>query len=126
MTTRTRTNNRPGSRLKTPKGHELAPLSVYPNSIEQDMDYNWSESVSHNAPSSVADMDNLVYLYLSEMGQTAKLNAREEKILGSRIEQGKYLDNLEQDINLRNGRQPLASEIFLELLTELGKSRELF
>ena len=67
-------------------------------------------------------MDNLVYLYLSEMGQTPKLNAAEEKDLGSRIEQGKYLAKLDQDVN-QIGHKPAASALVRELINIFCKQR---
>jgi RNA polymerase primary sigma factor len=126
MTTRTRTSYQAGSRSKKSKAQDLTPFPNYPLSIEPEVEETWHESENRNSPSSVADMDNLVYLYLSEMGQTPKLNAQEEKKLGSRIEQGKYLTQLEQEINVKQDRLPLAAEVLIELLDNFSRDGQVF
>jgi RNA polymerase primary sigma factor len=60
------------------------------------------------------------------MGQTPKLNAQEEKTLGSRIEQGKYLSQLESDLRSQNGSVPAATDIMIELLQRFCDSGDVF
>jgi RNA polymerase sigma factor (sigma-70 family) len=114
--------------LKTRKG-EVNEKQLFPNNsnpVESDLTENWQESESHSSPSGVADMDNLVYLYLSEMGQTPKLTASEEKDLGSKIEQGKYLARVEQELSERLDSLPLSSDILLEVVNRFNDSAKVF
>jgi RNA polymerase primary sigma factor len=97
-------------------------LSIPPFTAAPELDENWHESETRNGPTSVADMDNLVYLYLSEMGQTPKINAAKEKELGSRIEQGRFLYALEAELKLKLESSPLPSDIMLALLERLHKA----
>jgi RNA polymerase primary sigma factor len=97
-------------------------LSIPPFAASIESDDNWHESETRNGPTSVADMDNLVYLYLSEMGQTPKINGAKEKELGSRIEQGRFLTRLEGQLKVRLESTPLSSDIMLELLERFQKA----
>jgi RNA polymerase primary sigma factor len=118
MTTKTRISELSNSKIvKTslPEGPAKTPSKPF-------ADEKWIDNDNHNSPSSVADMDNLVYLYLSEMGKTPKLNAVEEKVLGSRIEQGRYLEEIEQDLINRSIYLTKASDIILELVNRLADS----
>jgi RNA polymerase primary sigma factor len=94
--------------------------------LEPFHDDTWQENTSRCSPSGVADMDNLVYLYLSEMGQTPKLTAADEKILGSQIEQAKHFSNLETELNNIKGQLPKASEMMLALVERFSQSAHLF
>ncbi len=58
-------------------------LTIPPFAAVADLDEQWHEHDNKNGPTSVGDMDNLVYLYLSEMGQTPKINAAKEKELAA-------------------------------------------
>jgi RNA polymerase primary sigma factor len=126
MTTKTRPISKHDYKIKkeTPKEQQLIP--IYPNTGDAELEENWQSGDSHNAPTSVADMDNLVYLYLSEMGQTPKLNAAEEKRLGSSIEQGKYLDQIEQALLSRYDSLPLGSEVLFELIERFCQVGRIF
>ena len=126
MTTKTRTTG--GTGLKTRKGsiHENQLVGNHTNRVESDLTENWQDGESHSSPNSVADMDNLVYLYLSEMGQTPKLTASQEKELGSRIEQGKYLALLEKELNEKLDSLPLPSDILMEVTQRFGQSATVF
>ena len=81
---------------------------------------------SQTYANSVSDMDNLVYIYLSEMGQTPKLNAADEKVLGSLIEQGKYLSQIEQELNAKYDKFPKATEVLLALTESFIKTGIVF
>jgi RNA polymerase sigma factor (sigma-70 family) len=120
MTTKTRTTG--GTGLKTRKGsiHEKQLLGNHINRVEADLTENWQDGESHSSPNSVADMDNLVYLYLSEMGQTPKLTASQEK------EQGKYLALLEKELYAKLDSLPLASDILMEVMQRFGESATVF
>jgi RNA polymerase primary sigma factor len=98
-------------------------LVIPPFAASADLEENWHETETRNGPTSVADMDNLVYLYLSEMGQTPKINAAKEKELGSRIEQGRFLASLEGKLKVKLESIPLPSDIMLELLERFQKAQ---
>jgi RNA polymerase primary sigma factor len=125
MTTKTRINSRILEKSLKPDLNPIR-LSSYAISSETYQEDNWQDNIPRNSPTGVADMDNLVYLYLSEMGQTPKLTAADEKFLGSQIEQGKYLNNLEVEIRNFLDRQPKAAEIMSSLVTHFSKSAKLF
>jgi len=112
MTTQTKSTRNE----KKDAASDPALIHAYSNSTDVAFEGPLIESETRNAPSGVADMDNLVYLYLSEMGKTPKLNAAEEKDLGSLIEQGKYLTTIEQEMKNRLGRAPASSELLEELI----------
>ncbi len=65
-------------------------------------------------------------LYLDELGQTPLLNAEEEKVLGSQIEEGKHLVRLEKDWLAEHGGQPSAIDLLLSLVERLSRARLLF
>jgi RNA polymerase primary sigma factor len=126
MVTQTRTNNKTDYRSKIKSSRNQEILHGYPNPVGSQTDENWVETESRVSPNGVADMDNLVYIYLSEMGQTPKLNAADEKSLGSKIEQGMYLGKLENESLSLDGRKPSSSDILLTLADRFGKSGKLF
>ena len=65
-------------------------------------------------------------LYLAEVGQTPLLNAEEERVLGSQIEEGKHLSRLEEDWVAEHGAQPSAIDLLLVLLEHFSRARLLF
>jgi RNA polymerase primary sigma factor len=65
-------------------------------------------------------------LYLAECSQTPLLNAKEEKTLGSWIEDGKYLLRLEQELVAQNGFPPSETDLLLELTRRFSQSGPLF
>ncbi len=123
MTTKARTINT-SEKPHRNKIEENLDINVIKN--ETRVEDNWPEGESNISLNSVADMDNLVYLYLSEMGQTPKLNAAEEKILGSRIEQGKYLLKLEQELKADPSEVIISSVLTREILTRFCEFGDLF
>ena len=70
--------------------------------------------------------DDPIDLYLAECSRTPLLTAREEKTLGSRIEDGKYLSQLEQELVDRNGLPPSETDLLLELARHFAESGILF
>jgi len=62
-------------------------------------------------------------LYLAEVGQTPLLNAEEERVLGSQIEEGKHLVRLEEDWLAEHGGQPSAIDLLLALVERLSRAR---
>ena len=65
-------------------------------------------------------------LYLDEVGQTPLLNAKEEKMLGSQVEEGKYLVRLEEKWIAEHGTEPSAIDLLLALVERFGRERLLF
>jgi len=123
MTTKTRTrgDSNNAKTRKTSTDELLFPVFT----PETELDENLHTGESRSSPTGVADMDNLVYLYLSEMGQTPKLNALEEKQLGSRIEQGNYLERIEQNLMLQD-ENAQRSEILFTILDRFIEAGEVF
>jgi RNA polymerase primary sigma factor len=70
--------------------------------------------------------EDLLNLYLAEVGQTPLLNAEEEKVLGSQIEEGKHLVRLEEDWVAEHGAQPSAIDLLLVLVERFSRARLLF
>ncbi len=99
---------------------------AYSSPAEPFSEERWQENESGHSPTSIGDTDNLVYLYLSEMGQTAKLNAAEEKRLGSQIEQEKYLSGLVSEIVGDSGLEPAPARVMQTLLERFGQYPQLF
>ena len=124
MTTKTRISN---TTSEKPRRNKLG-IPPYVNIITSGprLEENWPDSEPNISLNGVADMDNLVYLYLSEMGQTPKLNAAEEKILGSRIEQGRYLLELEQELKTASSQVIISSVLMREILYRFCEHRDLF
>ena len=124
MTTKTRMSTRTGSKNGkiNPKEILLTPEYAIPGEIE--LGETWSESEPQHSPSSIGDTENLVYQYLSEMGQTPKLNASEEKQLGSRIEREKYLTTLETELTNKLQHVPAGLDLLLALADKfIGSGR---
>ena len=123
MTTRTRkSNNTVKSDMRSVTREKL----LYPSPAAGDWEENWHDNDSQTYANSVSDTDNLVYIYLSEMGQTPKLNAADEKVLGSLIEQGKYLSQIEQELNAKYDKFPKATEVLLALIESFIKTGTVF
>ena len=67
--------------------------------------------------------EDLLNLYFAEVGQTPLLNAEKEKVLGSQIEDGRYLARLEEDWVAKYGAQPSAIDLLLTLAERLSWAR---
>jgi RNA polymerase primary sigma factor len=126
MTTKTRTKTNTGQNTKQDASRDKLLFPLNQNQVEPELEETWQAGETSNAPTGVADMDNLVYLYLSEMGQTPKLNAAEEKTLGSQIEQGNYISQLEANFAAKNEKALQASEMLAELLADFLKTGKVF
>jgi len=70
--------------------------------------------------------EDLLNLYLDGVGQTALLNAEEERVLGSQIEEGKHLYRLEKERLAGQGAQPSAIDLLLALGKRLSRASLLF
>jgi RNA polymerase primary sigma factor len=67
--------------------------------------------------------EDLLNLYLDEVGQTPLLNVGEERALGSQIEDGKHLVRLEEDWIAEHGAQPSAIDLLIALAERLSRAR---
>ena len=63
-------------------------------------------------------------LYLHEIGRVPLLSASNEKTIARRIEIGKRVTIVKKGLE-KNGKCATASETYLEIIRELGKSREI-
>jgi RNA polymerase primary sigma factor len=70
--------------------------------------------------------EDLLNLYLGEVGQTPLLTVYETKMLASQIEDGKHLVRLKKDWIAERGTQPSAIELLLDLVERLTRMRLLF
>jgi len=70
--------------------------------------------------------DDLLNLYLDEVGQRALLNAEEERVLGSQIEEGKHLSRLEKERLAGQGAQPSAINLLLASGKRLSRADLVF
>jgi RNA polymerase sigma factor (sigma-70 family) len=67
-----------------------------------------------------------ISLYLSDCRQTPLLNVKEERLLGSQMEEGKYISKLEQKLTKKYGDRPAGFEILLLLLERFNKTSSIF
>ena len=67
-------------------------------------------------------IDDSARMYLQEIGRVPLLKATEERRLSSRIEQGRYLDKIEDMHFKKHKRLPSATEIVIHLISQLSKA----
>ena len=67
-------------------------------------------------------IDDSARMYLQEIGRVSLLKAHEEKTLSRKIEQGRYLENIEDAYFIRYKSFPPAVEIVTHLLSQLTKA----
>ena len=70
-------------------------------------------------------MDDPVRMYLREIGNVSLLNANEEKVLASKMEQDRHIKNIKNDWLARNGTTPSATDVMLTILEQLCQSATL-
>jgi len=126
MTTVTRQESRSKLNARKESIRKRTASAEKSSTADSDLELQWNDTEVNNAPSTVADMDNLVYLYLSEMGQYSKLSGKEEKKLGSIIEKGKYLEELEDKYTPGYQDNLFYSELVSILLTDFIAKEKLF
>ena len=68
--------------------------------------------------------DDPVRLYLHQIGQVPLLKASDEKIIARRIEIGRRISGIERKLQ-NQGQNIVASQIYLEIIRELGQSWEI-
>ena len=70
-------------------------------------------------------LDDPVRAYLREIGRTRLLTSRDERDLARRVEAGRYVSNLESELESSAGRPAMAWEIALALLERTVRARDL-
>lgn len=70
--------------------------------------------------------EDLLTLYMEEVGQTPLLSAEETRTLASQIEDGKHLARLEEEWVAEHGAWPSATELLITLSERLVRARLLF
>jgi RNA polymerase primary sigma factor len=66
-------------------------------------------------------IENPVIIYFHDIGGTSLLTAQEEKQLGKKIEEGRYIRRLEEEWCSRYGASPSPGDVTIVVLTMLGK-----
>jgi RNA polymerase primary sigma factor len=122
---KTATKINPAAKSEFPIDETLE-LGFHPESEDNEAEPTWLRYDSRNPPDEIDTSENLVHLYLSETRRTHMLTGREEKKLGSYIEQEKYLTQIEQEITAKYGRGPSAYEIFISVLDSFCRECSLF
>ena len=67
-------------------------------------------------------IDDAIRMYLREIDRVPLLSAEDEKVLAARMEEGKCIERVEEDLLHTFYRIPLAVEIMVFLLRELAQS----
>ncbi len=70
--------------------------------------------------------EDLVGVYLGESGETPLLDARQEKELAKRMEEGRHLSRLENEHRSRLRRNPSPMELLMSLLERFWRARDVF
>jgi RNA polymerase sigma factor (sigma-70 family) len=85
-------------------------------------------SESKNVPSEgePEPIGDAMDLYLLECRKTRLLSADEEKILGSAIEEGRFLSDVEQTLAAKSGYDPSLIDILVELIRRFSRSGLLY
>ena len=89
----------------------------------EDKDTEEPASEVNNADSQFVDEDP-IRLYLHEIGRVPLLTARDEKITARRIEVGKRVSAIKRGLEIQ-GNHASASQIFQEIIKDLGLSLEI-
>ena len=105
-------------------GDEEVDLTVNQNDGEEiHLEQQLPEVSSAPLPSQMGRTQDTVHMYLLEASQTPLLDADEEKHLGSRIEEGRYLLEVEQNWADRYGWQPSPMDLLPALSERFCKAR---
>jgi hypothetical protein len=68
----------------------------------------------------------VIPLYLSESGRTRLLDATQERLLASQIEDARHLSQIDEDFVHEHGIRPTAGELLLSLIQRFVKNAALF
>ncbi len=69
-------------------------------------------------------VDDLVRIYLHEIGRVPLLTAEDEKLLAKKMENGKHITRIKKAHQEKYGQPPSATEIVLNMLRELGQATD--
>ncbi len=97
--------------------------------VSQDIDYGEGELSEVEVGPSKGEVEPIgdpMNLYFAECGQTPLLSAEEERALGSRVEEGEYVAELEREWAAQYGIRPAATDLLLALVERFCQSRGLF
>jgi RNA polymerase primary sigma factor len=103
----------------------LVDEELYMLDEELDSDDGFAEVKSVPEGGDVEPFADSMDLYLIECRKTRLLTADEEKTLGSAIEDGRYLSEIEQELATTNGHTRSETDLLLELLNRLCRSGSL-
>lgn len=67
-------------------------------------------------------LEDAVHAYLHDIGKVNLLSARDEKVLAKKIEAGKRIREIKDNLTRLNGLTPSPMEIVLQMLTDLGRA----
>ncbi len=70
-------------------------------------------------------IDDSVRMYLHEIGRVPLLTAEDERVLAKKIEEGRHISEIRQDILKEYGIPPSATEIVLAMLKELCQASDI-
>ena len=91
------------------------------------LDHEYAADVDRDAWQSDADvLEDSVALYLAESGRTPLLNAREETVLGSQIEDGEHLAQLVEQYEADHSHKASATDIVFVLMERFSAQDWLF
>jgi RNA polymerase primary sigma factor len=95
--------------------------------LDEEIDSEDEFPEGKNIPSggNVEPIGDAMDLYLVECRRTRLLSADEEKTLGSSIEDGGYLSQIDQELASKNGYPPSATDSLLELMKRFCQSGSL-
>lgn len=98
--------------------------------LEEELENEENEAEPSEAKSVPSDGElepfgDAMDLYLLECRRTRLLTGDEEKTLGSSIEDGRFLSEIDQELETKNGYPPSEIELLLELIRRLGQSSSL-
>jgi len=101
---------------------EIHPAEELPDEAKPSVDLDLDTSLEALEEQEVGD--DPVRLYLHEIGKVHLLTADDEKVLAGKIEQGKHINEIRQELQ-DCGKRGSASEIVLSMLREVGQSATL-
>ncbi len=80
---------------------------------------DWEEELE-----GVEVLDDPVRMYLREIGRVHLLTSKDERTLARKMEGGNYIEDLEEELERRNGRPPRAWEIATALLERTTRAKD--
>ena len=110
----------------SPLEEELEELRFHSDDLSEGDAHEGEYSVISAKPSDGETDVDLVSYYLTESGSIPLLNAEQEKLLASYIEEGKYLLNVEDEFKAKYNREPTGVDLLLFLMELFYEKKLLF